>query len=248
MLPSTDTEAAVTRWSRQRMGAVPCFPSALTAREKCLQYSSGGCTLLGSEMKGNVMANLLVKITEHKSAVIDIDLAKRQLKGKKTVFENNDRQQEKEIKDTLLALIKDRNLSSAMFKGAWVTSGYDKDAAKRSGKHSLKIQVGTTVLVPNMMVWINKPVNNEPKDVGLAGVSSSEAAKKLLKALKSSEKTLSGLGFKEGDKEHPTSFLWKMGKYSGSLPLNAHGKGPGGKNEKAALKVLKSAMLTKGFV
>lgn len=194
------------------------------------------------------MANLLIKITEDRKTTIDTDLATRQLKGKKSVFDNSARQQDKEIKDSILALIKDRLLRAALFKGTWAISGYDKDPMKRSGKHALKIQVGTKVIIPNMVVWINKPVNNEPKDVGLAGLRSSADAKKLLKALKTSEKSLSGLGFKEGDSEHPTNFLWKMGKYSGSLPMTAHGKGPGGKNEKAALDTLRSAMATKGFV
>jgi len=69
---------------------------------------------------------------------------------------------------------------------------------------------------------------------------SSEAAAKLLVQHKAS---IPGLTLKVGDGEHAKDIKWQVkGGKSGSLPMTAHTKGPGGKNENAALDTLKKAL------
>ncbi len=86
------------------------------------------------------------------------------------------------------------------------------------------------------------------QDVGFSGVSSSEDAWKLLQKLKSGNPEFKNLVLKDGDSEHPDNKLWQFKGKRNSLPMNAHSKGKGGKNEKVAIAELKKTMKNAGFV
>ena len=94
---------------------------------------------------------------------------------------------------------------------------------------------------------VEAPVAKGPVDLGIAGLSKSEAAVKLLESLEKG--ALKGkLVLKDGDKQHPGSKLWELDGKKGSVPTTAHTKGDGGKNEKAALVELKKVFKSAGYV
>ena len=189
------------------------------------------------------MATLTVKFKENKAAPVDKSAAEKVFKGMRTVFEH-DKAQDVAIRVHLLNLVKkkDGKRALALTKAGYDLVGLPTDGAKQSGEYEMKIQLDGEEVGKNT-VWINK--SNDGVNIGISGVNSSEKAAAVLLSKKDK---VEGLALKKGDGEHASDLKWSLGGESGSLPLTAHTKGDGGKNEKAALIFLKKTLKAAGYI
>ena len=199
-----------------------------------------------NEVAAGKMCSFELRNLSNKSTPIDVADATKAFKGLRTVFDNNEKNQHGEIEKHLLALVKkkDKGVGAGLSKARCTVSGYDKDAEKRSGEHQMKVMLDNKLIATNK-VWINKTTTGKGINIGISGANSSEKAAAIL--IKNKTK-IDGLILKKGDGEHKEDLLWRLNGVNGSLPLTTHTKGTGGKNEKAALKVLKKAFGEAGYI
>lgn len=189
------------------------------------------------------MATLTANFKENAKFPIDEAAAAKAFKGLRTVFDYA-KVQENEIERqlVLLAAKKDKTLALPLKNATFKLEGLPSDEAKRSGEHELKIEIDGTEVAKNK-VWINR--SSTGVNIGLSSANSSEKAAAAL--LKNKDK-IKGLELKAGDSQHGKDLKWSLDGKSGSLPLTAHTKGDGGKNEKAALEFLKKTMKEAGYI
>ena len=114
------------------------------------------------------------------------------------------------------------------------------DEAARSGEHEMTIKINGKEICKNK-VWINK--STAAINIGLSGFTTSEKA---VAALVKNQAKITGITLKKGDGQRPEDFKWRLNGKSGSLPLITHTKGPGGRNEKAALAELVKVLKAEG--
>jgi hypothetical protein len=190
------------------------------------------------------MATLDVTYTSDNKLTIDQFDAKQVFKSLRTVFNNHEVNQGEEIKKHLLTLVKQKNkdLGAALFKAKFAIKGLEPAAEDNSGEHVMKIKIDGKDIAQNK-VWINKPKTAKVTNIGLSTANTSEKAAAILRGGE-----VEGLVLKNGDGQHAKDLKWTLGGVSGSLPMTTHTKGDGGKNEKAALTLLKKTLNGAGYI
>lgn len=194
------------------------------------------------------MGDLKLEIkTKGKDAFTAADI-KANWANKTTFCDHDPRRQSDGIWKDMRGMIKDRELAQKALKADVKLTGLPSDPDDYPGTHKMDVYVNGERAC-RMDVDIKGSEKAGVNDVGFKSLSSSEdAAKLLVKLKKDNDFFKKNLTLKKGDSQHPDNILWKVGSVENSLPMNAHTKGDGKKNEKVALDKLKKTMKALGYV
>ena len=168
--------------------------------------------------------------------------------NKLAVVEHDERRQTDGIWNDLRQMVKDSELAQKARRATFRLTGLPSDADDYPGSYKINVFVDGERAC-RMDLDIKGSNKSNVSDVGFKSLSKSEDAAKLLVKLKRDHDFFKkNLTLKMGDGQHPDSLLWKVGSVENSLPMNAHTKGDGKKNEKVALDKLKKTMKALGYV
>lgn len=195
------------------------------------------------------MATVTLELEPKKNKTFTEADVKKSFAGKTVIVNYNERRQTDDILAGVRDLIADRELREKVLNAKAKFTGLPTDIDDLCGeRHKFLVEV-SGVNAGRMDLYVEAPESGgEPKDVGLAGINDSETMAKKLAKLAKEEEGLKDLKLKLGDSQHPGSLLWQFGGTSNSIPLTAHTKGDGGKNEKVALDKLKKAFKRFGYI